>query len=112
MEAFLIPIFIVGVLFLLFYEPIIYYYNKTQYPDEHVDEDPVSEKFAVVAESFTRPSDRLPRSGAVTVNGVIWRAETNDADRSFVEGDKCKVVDRDGLTLIVEWIGSSTYDNP
>ena len=77
-------------------------YASKHPPEPYPDEDLVSQKVVEVTREFTGNESAKIRSGAVELNGTIWTAETVNRGFSASVGDKCRVVGRNGMTLIVD----------
>ncbi|RZV38878.1 MAG: hypothetical protein EX272_01425 [Chromatiales bacterium] len=71
-------------------------------PAPYPDEDLTSEKVVKITREFTGNESAEIRYGAVELNGTIWSAVTSNRGFSYGVGDKCRVVGRDGTTLIVD----------
>lgn len=82
-------------------------YAEKNPPEPYPDEDPVTGKIVTITHEFTCPGSPLPRVGKVEIKGSNWTAETTDDTALFRIGDTCRVIGRDGLTVIVEALSDS-----
>ena len=71
-------------------------------PKDLLDENKVVGMAATVIAEFDEPGRSGSRSGRVQVGGESWTAETLNNSLPFRVGDEVSVVDRNGLTLIID----------
>ena len=88
--------FIASLLFLIVLRPIAK--SKLQVKTVSTNADRVIGMYGIVTESV----DNLAMTGRVTANGLSWTARTPVDSMRLNEGDKIKVLDIDGVKLIVE----------
>ena len=62
----------------------------------------VIEQIAEVRKDFETSDPEKPPVGKVFVRGELWAAVANDSSTSFKKGDRVRIVERAGHTLIVE----------
>ena len=69
-------------------------------PDPPTSQDPL-DKRATVAQRFGGAGSPAVQDGKIELNGVTWSARSLRSDATFDVGDKVRVVEREGLTLVV-----------
>ena len=83
------------------YEIVVTVVVTKRHPNRVDDGEDIEGRVASVHEGFGDIGTGEYRSGSVELNGAIWKAELRDRVVDLVAGDDCRVIGRNGLTLLV-----------